>query len=90
MGYFNYLLYMGGGANFPPLRKKINISRNKLAMCMKFYTKLHFNILHNIIQENIHTITYFADVSIFKMKSDVNFGENREKFTKNRKNDVRL
>ena len=59
-------------------------------MCMKFYTKLYFNILHNIIQKNIHTITYFADVSIFKMKSDVNFGENHEKFMKNRKNDVRL
>ena len=79
MGYLHNLFYMGGGANLPPLRKKINISRNTLAMCLKFYTKLFLHIIHVIIQKILYTIINFADVSLFKMKSDVNFGENHEK-----------
>jgi hypothetical protein len=38
---------------------------------MKFYTKLLVHIIHNIIYKYILTNIYFADVSTFKMKSDV-------------------
>ena len=57
---------------------------------MKFYTKLFSYIIHIIIQKNLYTIIYFAYISIFKMKSDVMFGENHEKSTKNSQNDVTI